>query len=445
MTPAEPAPGAPPGEPATGMAPGEPAPGMAPGEPGAPALDGSSPESGVGASQEKEPPKPLTFADKAAVAFGQGREKDGLQYLFAHALTSDDAAAKEVLDKMGWITPLKKPSMTVRWGIAIEYEFKGPRGYTGSLYPIGTTQNLATKGGAPAAGGQPQPGIGAEGGAGQGNASLQQHTGELGQKVLQQLQQRIAKGDFGKVLVASGNIAAPGAAAGMPGAGMHPGGEMNVGAEPGGAPPGGFEGAAAPGQAAGRASDVGTISTGIVFLGVVRSKDLLEKAQAAKVDALCVFNVVVTPNPRLGHILNETTIRLHDTLQAKELWESRKLNNIKVQLERADPKEDQDPVDREMEALFKKIDAEWVLGPLPQGLQTEHVLNRLRGLIGQTHDNPLPVLGEVRMYQTRGLLPDAHLLTAYQKLIGESAGSQLAKGTEEEKKQAIEQWLPSGL
>jgi len=100
-------------------------------------------------------------------------------------------------------------------------------------------------------------------------------------------------------------------------------------------------------------------------------------------------------------------------------------------------------VDKEIEALFKKVDADWHLGPLPASLTAESVLNRLRGLIGETHENPLPVLAEVRMYQTRGLLQDAHLATAYQKLIGEAEGTQLAKGSEEEKKKAIEKWLPT--
>jgi hypothetical protein len=181
------------------------------------------------------------------------------------------------------------------------------------------------------------------------------------------------------------------------------------------------------------------------MLGVVNPRDLREKAQAAGVDAVVAFNVVITPNPRLSHILNETAILLHDTMQAKELWESKKLNNIKIQLERADPKGGQDPVDKEIEALFKKLDAEWHLVPLPAGLQAEHVLKRVERLEAETHDNPLPVLGEVRMYQTRGLLPDERLLAAYQKLIGQSEGSQLAKGSEEEKKKAIEQWLPSEL
>ena len=42
-----------------------------------------------------------------------------------------------------------------------------------------------------------------------------------------------------------------------------------------------------------------SLSPGIVMLGIVSAKDLREKAQKAGVDAVCVFNVVVTVIPRL--------------------------------------------------------------------------------------------------------------------------------------------------
>jgi len=84
---------------------------------------------------------------------------------------------------------------------------------------------------------------------------LQQLTGELGQKVLLQLQQRIAKGAFGQVLAMAGKTAAPGAAGGMPGAGMMPGGMMpgssgEMVGMPGGPAAGGFA-PGMPGQAQG--------------------------------------------------------------------------------------------------------------------------------------------------------------------------------------------------
>jgi hypothetical protein len=74
---------------------------------------------------------------------------------------------------------------------------------------------------------------------------------------------------------------------------------------------------------------------------------------------------------------------------------------------------------------------------------SEGVLNRLRALIGVTHENPLPALAEARMYHTRGLLQDNHLTIAYQKILAvDQLGTQLATGSEEEKKKIIEKWLP---
>ncbi|MCU0981811.1 MAG: hypothetical protein MUF25_21890 [Pirellulaceae bacterium] len=425
---------------------------------------------GAGSMPGQQPAKPVTLLDIADLSFRYGRDQDAINCLYGHAVISDAEAAKEVLDKMGWITALKRPALTVRWGIAVEYV--APRGYNGSVYPIGTTQNLSVKGapGGPAGGGAPPMGMPDGGmGGGQGNPQLQQLTGELGQKVVTQLQERMARGDFGQVMASLGKAPAAGAGGMGPG-GMGPGGMGPGGMGPGGmGPGGGMPGYSAPGGESGM-SGSGTasgypgsgaggfgpsgqpqgvpptaavsLSPGIVMLGVVSAKDLREKAQKAGVDAVCVFNVIVTVNPRLQTIKNETTIHVHDLAQAKELYESKTLNNIQVQIERADPKGDQDPVDKELEALFKFVDANWHVGPLPAGLQAEHVLNRLRALLAEPHENPLPVLAEARMYQTRGLLQDSHYLAACQKLLGEADGTKLATGSREEKLVIVGKWLP---
>ena len=128
--------------------------------------------SGAGNTPGQQAAKPLTLADKADLAFRQGRDKDAIQYLYAHAVTADAATAKDVLSKMGWIGPLKRPSLAMRWGIAIEYV--PPRSYNGSAYPIGTSQNLPVKGapggkqpGGPQPGGFGAPGM-PSGGMGEG-------------------------------------------------------------------------------------------------------------------------------------------------------------------------------------------------------------------------------------------------------------------------------------
>jgi hypothetical protein len=181
---------------------------------------------------------------------------------------------------------------------------------------------------------------------------------------------------------------------------------------------------------------------GVVLVGLGKPKELQKKAQQAEVDVLCVFTVNVNYSMRSGLVTNKTSIALYNTADAKPMYEGKELNNIQVQKQRAEQPDDPDPVDKEMDKLFEYIDSHWKLGELPAGLQQEHVLNRLRTLISEPPSNPLPTLAEVRMYQTRGLLEDAHLLTAYQRLIGDQPGKLLATGSEEEKKQAIEEWLP---
>jgi hypothetical protein len=283
-------------------------------------------------------------------------------------------------------------------------------------------------------------------GAAQGNSQLEQLTGEVGRKVVGQLQERMSRGDFGQVMASLGKPAAAGAGGMAPGGGMpgympSGGGSEMSGTGMGPGYPG--SGAGASGQPQGAQSmEAVSLAPGIVMLGIVNAKDLREKGQKAGVDAVCVFNIVVTVNPRLQTIKNETTIHLHDLVQAKEVYESKTLNNIQIQLERADPKSDQDPVGKEVESLFKFVDANWPLGPLPAGLQAEHVLNRLKTLLAEPHENPLPILAEARMYQTRGLLQDSHYLAACQKLLGESEGTQLVNGAREEKLVVIGKWLP---
>jgi len=413
--------------------------------------DGSgSPDSGNMAGQQAA--KPLTLADKAVLAFRQGRDQDAIAYLYAHGVTAEAGEAKTVLDQMGWVAPLKRPAMALRWGIAMEYV--PLRNYDGNIFPIGTTQNLPTRGAAgQVGGGQPAGGIadmsggqpGAAGGA-QIPPLMQKLTGELGPRVVALLQERIARGDFGQVMAALGKAdvpAAGGAAPGMGGysetggSGMSP--DMSGGM---GGVPGGFGGPAQPQDA--QPAQAIPLAPGIVFLGIVTPKDLRQKAQKAGVDVICVFDIVLTPIPKQQLLKNETTIHVHDLAQTRQLFESKTLNNIQVQIERVEKKSDQDPVERELESLFKFVDANWRVGPLPAGMQAEHVLNRLRILLAESHENPLPVLAEARMYQLRGLLQDAHFLTACQKLLGESDGTQLANGSAEEKLELVAKWLPQG-
>lgn len=439
---------------------------------GRPGMDG-------GTGRPKQAAQPKTYADMATQAFGQGRDADAFQYLFAHALTADDQSAGELLGKMGWIPPLKRPGLAVRWGIGIEFN---NRGYNGDqLFPIGTTQQMPTgrspRGGGrnptgigqgrgidegggfggPEASGRGQPGFGGgdmgggmQGGRGGGsNAQLDRFTGELGQKVVEGLRVRIERGDFGLVLKEAGSGAAP-----NQGPGMGAGGQMGqFGSGPeayGEEESGGFDSAGPPrgmGGAGGRQAAATQVLPGVTFLDVAPGKELVKIAQENGIDALCVFSVTVSFIPRKNLVANKVEIQLYNVTNGKKEYESDELANLFVQAERA--KENArggDPVDKLLEELFQEIDDKWKLAALPSLQDPENVaLFRDRwAQLQEPGENPLAALAEIRMYHTRmpEVIQASHMLAAFQGKTNDHSGSMLATGTEAERKQVIQPWLP---
>jgi hypothetical protein len=447
-------------------------------------------EDGYGSGRPgARPPRPVTLEDKAYQAFGEGRGADGFQYLYAYAVTAEESAATDLLGTMGLLAAAKRPALAVRWGIGVDYT--GAEDYKNNAYPIGVTQTASAGGrggagdyGAPSASGMSAPGgFGEEGydeeggygsggygsgGMGRGGASgtdpqLKALTGELGERLMGGLRERISQGVFGKVLAQA--MARPSR---RPGGGDYaygsgyeeeyeddyeedygPGGSGRRGGSSGPGYGGGYGGGygASGGQpAAGPAAREFTqLAPGVVFLGVADAKDLKAQAKAAQLDVLCIFDVGVKPRVSRGAItiINETSLAMYNMLDAKnDEFETGTLNNVRVQVLRQSG--DDDGVEAEMKKLFQYIDSTWRLTDLPPNLTEEGVLARLRPLITEPQENPLPILAEVRMYKTRGLLNDQNFAIACKGLIGEQAATTLASGTEEEKKQAIAKWIPSG-
>lgn len=403
--------------------------------------------------------KPLTYADHAQRAFQQGDDAQAIRYLMAHAVTAEADPAKELLEQMGFNSHIRRPSFAVRWGVGIE--FTPPRGYTGSIFPIGTQQNIGGKpargAGGPGTGGAPgvmdgseMGGPGQAGAAGSGNVPLpqpvRQLTGELGETIVEQFMVRLKRGDFGQVLQTTGAPAQGttggygsgyseyGAEYGSEG-GQTPGGMgmgMNLGA--------GMGAGSGAGARAGGGQGSRSVLPGVTLIDIGNSRELVAKAEDAGVDVLCVFRISVKLNPRVGLVTNETSLAIFDIGTGKEIFSTRPLNNILVQRNRAEGKSDD--VETTLRALFEHVDQNWRLGPLPQ-MTPEQVLARLRSLIKQpSGDDPLAALTEVRLYHSRGLLQDDHLTVAYQQLLGDDqVASTLLTGTEEERKAIVDPWV----
>ncbi len=394
---------------------------------------------GAGVSEE---PTPTTFDGLSKLAFRQGRDRDAIHYLYAHSLTTEEGAST-VLPAIRWVPALKRPALAVRWGVG--FVVSAPRNFAGDPKPIGSTQTLPTRG-------QPRGGEGGGFGAASGgmeggmtsgsssgeNALLAKGAGELGTKLAEAYTERVERGDYGQPIQEAMEER-------NGGGGANRGGGSGYAGMAGGAAGmmGGMEGMAggvADGVAAALSgSSVTQILPGLSMLGIGTQKELVQRARDQEIDALVVLDVTLRVSPT-GLVTNETSISLYETATQKKLHGTKKFNNIKVQTDRQEGKDD--GVDKELDRLFEAVDSGLKMVDLPTALNTEIVARRLADQVSKKSDNPLPILVEAQMFQRKGLLDEAALFRAYEEILGVDFGRLLATGTEEEKKRVLEQWLP---
>jgi hypothetical protein len=398
---------------------------------------------------------PKGLDGSADFAFSQGKEKDALQYLFAHALADDEVAA-DLLPTIQWVPALKRPTIAVRWGVAVK--LTQAKNFKGDPKPIGTTQQMGGEAGGERGGGGDYGGGegfggregyagGFEGGGGGGasNATVSKYAGEIGDVLLAAFQERVTQGKFGRVL----QDASGGSGSGSGGRGG--GGRGDFGAEGyGGGYAGGFEGGRGGGSAgasggSGAESDVSMITPGLTFIGTGTDRELLEKAREEGVDLLVMLDVEVKMSPRTRLTINETRVLIVDLDPKKrgrdaQFVRTKSLNNQKVQHARKEEKDD--GVDKAIEKVTKWVDENAVMIPLPEALNKSIVRKRVGGLVTAKHDDPLPILAEIKFWNRRDLLDDDIMLKAFGMLVGEEVANTLINGTAEEREAALEKWLP---
>lgn len=409
------------------------------GVPGAVGFSGDAASGGVPVET-----KPVTLDGLAKLAFQQGRERDAFQFLYAWGLTTD-AGAAEVLSNYQWVTGLRRPAMAVRWGVGLQ--ITSPPNFTASPFPIGTQQALAVRGVKRDQPGGAAPDAAGFTGGGEAplNNEITQYSGELGQKIFAEFQTRMSDGRFGKALQnvpADGDPSVGGAYPGAAGLGFS-------GADRSGqafGPPAGADmsgGVRAAGQRPGAPAEI-LLSAGLTFLGTGSEKDLLERAKKSSLDVLAVFRVKLTVT-RGGFTSNEIEIALIDVAKGgKPLFETRRLENLKVQQDRMANRDD--GVEKEVKKLFEYIDQNLVVSKIPEKLTADSVkTKRVDALVKVKYDNPLPVLAEIRFYNRNNFLSDEDTLAAFSQIMAnDSAAKTLLEGKEDERKQAIEKWVPKG-
>ena len=179
---------------------------------------------------------------------------------------------------------------------------------------------------------------------------------------------------------------------------------------------------------------------GVELLGEGSQEDMLNDARGAGIDLLLMIDVNVQVT-RIGLASHTLTFRVVNVDDGETLHTSRPLNNIKIYRSRESAKRD-DPVDLAAMKFGDYVDEKMLFVEMPPALRPKHVLGRVQTLTSDEHDNPLPVLTEIRYYHTRSLITDEELADAYAQILGDERAQALITGTPEQKKDALRRWTP---
>lgn len=321
--------------------------------------------------------------------------KESLLYHNAWLLTTDKV--EEVQQGMAWSPALQRPLAAIHWGLGLEYS--GDPKLLSSAQPIdgGVFQKASRR---------------------YSSGQMKNLVGELGDRMLYGLDDKIETGDLGKLLKPpveqpkeSQKIA------------------LKWEAQPAGFSP-------------------ETLGRGITLLKGGTRKELLYIARLQGIDILVLYEMSLKEpkgrgkdNKRLGPIVNITELKLVDVAKNKDIYSTSQFHNVKVHWARQD-RTAKDPVEKEFETLFSFVDESLKLGPIPSSLNDENAKARIETLAASQPDNPLSVLAEMRLYQAKGLVGDATLYAGYKVLIGAEPAKKLITGTPSERVGAISKYLP---
>jgi hypothetical protein len=328
----------------------------------------------------------VQFDRAAEKAIADGREHDAILFRYAAALTSQEPAP------MQWVNGLHRPLIALRWGIGVHCiagrkRQKDPK-------PIGGAPD------SPAfrAGDRPR-------------RELLTYTGELGERLLEELTARSEDGRWCRLL------RTPAASEGLPQAAPERRPTDDEPAQP------------------------TLLSPGITYLGKWEASTLTRLSQKQGLHVAAIFEVQIR-DTRKGATHNSTALRLVDVESRKKLYTTTTLNNIQVSRARRDPLAE-DPVDAAMRRLFAFVDENLTMGDPPADLNASHARRRAASLAAYDRPNPLQGLTELRWYRDLGLLRPDELAQAYQDILGEEGGRKLASGAPRQKVQMLAKMIHS--
>ncbi len=454
-----------------------------------------------GREDETTDDEPKSFFESAEEAFGQTRDSDGFQYLYAHALT-DDRVLRET--PMSWFNgwsenedrKFNEPRLGLRWGVGIVYKLDGdldgdPPVIGDSDSPSGTNaagrgnSNVDDIAGPPSGGGGSiaapprrnlfNQGAGASTAAGNRDrsdtSSLTPHeeivfyTGDYGRMFLERLDSRRTHegGFYGKLLAeinakAAGNSATDatsnrndeqqnlpsGALGGFDDLmGISGGSGGGITGNPNNQP-GTNVGSSKDDEGSGGGPKTGT-QPGVSLVGVDKLETLIRNAASMGIDVLAVFEVDIKHSSRTNRSTNTTRLALYSVKHGELIKRGKALTLAKVAKDRETGRGD-DPVDIALDEIFQNYaDKQWRGTEFPSSLKKEHVDSRIETLVDSKPVNPLPALVEIRQYYVMDYIDKFELANAFEALIGSDTAKILVEGNEDSMRAAMAKWMPGNF
>jgi hypothetical protein len=387
-----------------------------------------------------QPVENQNWYDMAVFSFENAAESNAFKYLYGHVLTENAGFERN----LAWVSGIREPRVATRWAVGIEID--ASPNFSGDLPLIGDVPVLPNSRGrqntGPAPGSSPFKGIDNK----TINGNFVYYTGELGQRVLKELdERRQAQAAWGAVLkdipgqsTEISQLAEGGGPAG--GGGPQDGSATLQNTLPVG------QGGAGGGAAKPDFPSVsGTLIPGVMHLGVGSSADLLNTAQQEGVDVLVVFEVSVDLNARTGTRGNTTQMKLIRVKDGKAIRNGSKLNYINVWRDRQRQKNDsRDPVISEVNKMFSVVDEgefKMISSDMPN-IDGDIAKQRVEHLASEKDGDPLVRLVEIMNYYRQGKISKSFAVSQVALLIGDENAESLFSNDEAERKSAILKWIP---
>jgi hypothetical protein len=468
----QPTPEPPPETPSDAVPPGgQPATTPAATQPGAAAM-GSAP-AGT-AAQEPSAPIDESFTGLAKAALAQGRETQGIAYLAADAVVSGN---EEVLGSLRWSAALKRPIVALRWGLATlvvqpakpsesksSTRSEGASG--GSSSPISIPPGNIFGGGAvgglatvqpvvppptPAPAPTPPASTGRPAKKRPGETAPDTKTADysipdpigfwrqnVGAPLVEALQTRLNRGDFGNWLKDSDKRVAGNTAAAASPAGSTPGQDDPLASQP----PQAVPASQTPTNQA--AAPLLSAAPGMTLLEGSSLSDLRANALRENLDFV-MFASLSSKAIRNGPAQTVIEIHIVDLCKGGDDWVSKpQVNHVRVMAAQQATGKEKDKQENPLPALLKTvqlhIDRQCQLLEMPR-IEHEAALKRAAALTAAKAKNPLPALLELRYYQWKKALSDQEFADFAAKIAGAEDSQRLATGTDAERKQVVDQWL----